>query len=556
MKRARWACAVLILLLALIPVSALAQNYLFSLDELRVDVFVNADGSASILYNFVFTNALGASPIDYIDVGMPNNSFQTSGIIAEANGAKVPVSRSEYQGSGSGFAIVMGAQAIRPGQTGRVSVFVPNAGSWLRTDSKDPNYASFVFSPTWFGKQFMQGTTNMTVTFHLPPGVKPEEPRWHSAPSGFPAEPMTGLDGEGRITYTWNNPQAEGYRQYEFGASFPAQYVPAGTVVAPSFAETTGIDPDDLFGFLCCFGVIGMIVGSSALSIYANNRRKLQYLPPKIAIEGLGIKRGLTAVEAAVLMEQPLDKVLTMLLFGVIKKGAARVVQQDPLEIEVASPLPEGLYDYEKAFLNAFKAKGAGRKKELQEMMVDLVKSLSAKMKGFSRKETIAYYKDIMERAWAQVEAAQTPEVKSETFDKYMEWTMLDKDYDERTRRVFTGPVFVPTWWGRYDPTFRPSAGPRPSTVSAPSTGGPGAGGGGFSLPTLPGSAFAASVVGGVQNFSSSVVGNLSEFTSSITNRTNPLPPPSRSSGGRSGGGCACACACAGCACACAGGGR
>jgi hypothetical protein len=189
-------------------------------------------------------------------------------------------------------------------------------------------------------------------------------------------------------------------------------------------------------------------------------------------------------------------------------------------------------------------------------MMIDLVKSLSAKMKGFSRNETVAYYKDIMERAWAQVEAAQTPEVKSETFDKYMEWTMLDKDYDDRTRRVFTGPVFVPTWWGHYDPTYRPSTSiPRPSTVSMPSTGSPG--GGGFSLPTLPGSAFAASMVRGVQNFSSGVVGNVSEFTSTITNRTNPPPPPSRSSSsGRSGGGCACACACAGCACACAGGGR
>ncbi len=105
-------------------------------------------------------------------------------------------------------------------------------------------------------------------------------------------------------------------------------------------------------------------------------------------------------------------------------------------------------------------------------MMVDLVKELSAKMKGFSRNETVAYYKDIMERAWAQVEAAETPEVKSETFDKYMEWTMLDKDYDDRTRRVFTGPVFVPTWWGHYDPTYHPapvSSGPTP--VSLPSGG-------------------------------------------------------------------------------------
>jgi len=30
--------------------------------------------------------------------------------------------------------------------------------------------------------------------------------------------------------------------------------------------------------------------------------------PPKISIEGHGIKRGLTAVEAAILMEEPLDR--------------------------------------------------------------------------------------------------------------------------------------------------------------------------------------------------------------------------------------------------------
>jgi len=41
-----------------------------------------------------------------------------------------------------------------------------------------------------------------------------------------------------------------------------------------------------------------------------NPKTQLQYLPPKIKIEGNGIKRGLTAVEAAVLMEQPMDKVL------------------------------------------------------------------------------------------------------------------------------------------------------------------------------------------------------------------------------------------------------
>jgi hypothetical protein len=187
-------------------------------------------------------------------------------------------------------------------------------------------------------------------------------------------------------------------------------------------------------------------------------------------------------------------------------------------------------------------------------MMVELVKTVGNKMKGFSLKETVAYYKDITLRAWQQVEAADTPEVKSEKFDQNMEWTMLDENYDNRTRDVFrTGPVFVPIWWPRYDPGYgrAASTSARPSVPSGRS---------GPSMPTLPGSAFAGSIVTGVQSFSSNVVGSLSDFTSGITNITNPPPKPPASSfsrgGGGGGGGCACACACAGCACACAGGGR
>ena len=50
-------------------------------------------------------------------------------------------------------------------------------------------------------------------------------------------------------------------------------------------------------------------------------RRKMEYLPPALAVEGTGVKRGLTAVEAAILLEAPLNKVMTMILFGLVKKG-------------------------------------------------------------------------------------------------------------------------------------------------------------------------------------------------------------------------------------------
>lgn len=564
--KSRLLCLVLVVfLLALPTASAFAQTYYFSLVRLDVHVYVKEDGAAAVDYLFVFTNSPSASAIDYVDVGMPNGSFSDKTIVAYIDGQQITdISRSGYQGDGVGVAVGLGRYAIRPGKTGSLQVFVGHIERVLYTDSGDSNYASFVFSPTRFGSQYMFGKTDMTVAFHLPPGVLPQEPRWHAAPAGFPSEPETYLDDQSRVVYLWHNPQANGYQQYLFGASFPKQYVPAAAIVTPSIWESLGIDPEDLIGLGCCAGFFLFFSGIVVLSNKTAQQRKLQYLPPKIAIEGLGIKRGLTAVEAAILLEQPLDKVLTMILFGVIKKGAARVIKSDPLEIEEIKPLPEGLQPYETDFLVAFREKKkAENRRLLQAMMIALVKNLSAKMKGFSRRETVAYYQDIIKRAWAEVEAAKTPEVRSGKFDEVMEWTMLDKNYDDRTRDVFrTGPVFVPHWWGRYDPAYGRTISTTPQPVSTaapvPSTGGRTA------LPHLPGSDFAASIVNGVQNVSAGVVGNITDFTSGITNKTNPIPvtTTSRSSSSRSGGGgrsscaCACACACAGCACACAGGGR
>ena len=157
----------------------------------------------------------------------------------------------------------------------------------------------------------------------------------------------------------------------------------------------------------------------------------------------------------------------------------------------------------------------------MRDMVVNLVKNVSEKMKGFSRQETIAYYTDITKRAWEQVEAADTPEVKSAKFEEVMDWTMLDKNYGGRTQDVFRNmPIFIPTWWGHYDPGFgKGTAGT--AGVPIPSVGG---------RSSLPGADFAASLATGVQTFSSKVVGNVTEFTSSITSVTNPAPKPTTSS--------------------------
>jgi len=550
--------ALLALLCLALPTSALAQDYYFQLPQLTIDVFWNEDGTQSLDYTFVFANDPSGHAIEYVDLGLPNSDFDVTSISASVDGNPLTyISRSEFQGEGSdGVAVGLGAHSIPPGQTGTVRIYVGKVSSVLYADSKDPDYASAVFKNAYFVSSIIYGKTDLTVNYHLPPGVQPDEPRWHAAPAGFPDEPQTGFDNEGRIIYTWNNPNANGYTQYQFGASFPKTYIPASAIVRKDpFAWVKEIDVEVLIPFCC----ISFFVGSIGWGIYSENKRKLQYLPPKIKIEGHGIKRGLTAVEAAILLEEPLDKVLTMILFSVIKKNAAEVTKRDPLTLKVSEPQPESLTSYDKDFLTAMAESGANRTKALRDTIVALVGSVGEKMKGFSRKETLDYYRDITKRAWSQVEAANTPEVKSQVFDNVMEWTMLDRNYDDRTRDVFrSAPVYVPTWWGRYDPSYHSAPKVSTSSPSSPSSGP-------VSMPHLPGSDFAASVVNGVQTFSGKVLGDVGNFTSRVTGVTNPPPKPSTSSSGRSRGGgggrsggcaCACACACAGCACACAGGGR
>jgi hypothetical protein len=565
MKRLWIASWLVVLFLIIAPFQTVsAQTYSFTVDRETVDVYWEEDGSARIEYEFIFTNDISADPMDYIDIGVPTSSYDLASVSASINGSPITdIEPSPYVDPG--VALGLGSRAIPPGQKGTVEVTIGEVRNMLYSGDEE-GYASALFSPNWFAAEFVRGSTDLTVRFHLPPGIQSEEPRWHESPPGWPEDaPSTGLDNAGRVLYVWHNADASASEAYVFGASFPVAYVPVEVVQEPSVAQRLSIDEDAIFS-ICCFGGFGLLIIFIVwVSVRAQRSRKLAYLPPKMAIEGHGIKRGLTAVEAAILLETPLDRVLTMILFGLIKKNAARVTQEEPLEIEAVKPRPEDLRPYEGEFLDAMALENKrDRQRSLQKMMVSLVKSVQKKMKGFSLKETKEFYNSIVKRAWNQVESAETPEVKSEKFAESIEWSMMDDDFEDRTRRVFrTGPVYLPPWWWMY----RPSVGPRPSTASpGPISATPKSvtvshsrGGG---LPTLPGGEFAASMVRGIQNTAGNLVGNIVDFTGGVTKTTNPPPPPpSRTSSGRSSSGgsscaCACACACAGCACACAGGGR
>lgn len=558
-----------------------AQDYRFQVPDHAVVVTVNVDGSISIDYTMTFINDSGAHEIDIVDIGMPSYDYDLKSITAEVDGQKINrITASDIVSPG--ISLYLQANTIPPGGTGAVHAYIPVVKNALypATQQESESYASLEFWPHWYDSYNCYGNTNYQMTIVLPPGVKENEGRYY-IPQNWPGsqEPESAFLEDGRIFYTWVSDQANKYTQYSFGATFPERLLNSGAVVTEPYVPPSEQEPPPSSGFdismicpvLICLGFLGFFVLMIYSATVGAKKRKMKYLPPKILIEGNGVKRGLTAVEAGVLMEQPMDKIFTMILFALLKKNAAEVTKKEPLDLKASDPLPKDLYGYETDFLAAFAVSGNERKKLLQTTMINLIRTVTEKMKGFSRKETLAYYEQIMKRAWTQVEQANTPEVKAQAYEEVMDWTMLDKDYEDHTKDVFSGPVFIPTpsWWWRYDPTVpRPAstfggAGSGTTTVSAPSVG-PTVGRPTVSMPTMPGSSFAASVVNSVSSFSAGVMGGLSGFTSGVTNVTNPPPPPSTyrssSGGGRSSGGgghsCACACACAGCACACAGGGR
>jgi hypothetical protein len=295
----------ILVLMAMIVSPAQAQgDYYFAVEKEIVHVYWNADGTMSLDYTWIFNNQPSGHAIEYVDVGMPNYYFDMATVSADVDGVAVQASQSDYAGDGSGFAVVLGGRAILAGQRGTVHAFVGQVKRVLYPDTEDENYASAVFVPAYFGSQYVTGNTELSVVFHLPPGVLPEEPRWHEAPSSFPPEPQTGFDAEGRITYTWYSPNANAHSMYEFGASFPRSYVPAETIYTPPAKPLIDWEALTPFLVMCCF--VGAFFGLPILGVISANRRKLKYLPPKISIEGHGIKRGLTAVEAVSSRRKPL----------------------------------------------------------------------------------------------------------------------------------------------------------------------------------------------------------------------------------------------------------
>lgn len=548
-------------------------DYRFSIPEDFVTFWVEKDGTVSVSYEFTIQNY--GQDIDYIDIGLPNNDFSLTDVTAKIDDQPVDRDKISYVdpkevGYSSGITIDNTENPIPKNAKADIYVEVQNIKNvlYLSSDSNDSTeYVSFQFMPNYFGSDFTTGSTKLIVRLVLPPGMSSSDPIYFK-PKNWVGndDPNSWFTAEGNIVYEWQSDEADSSSSYIFGAKFPKKFLNPDVKIQTE-SQVKDNDSGGIGALLFIF-VIGLLIIIPLIRSFSSPKKKNNivpgsYLPPSIKAEGEGIKRGLTAVEAAVLLEKRIDTIISMIIFSLVKKNAIQVIQQNPLKIKVSEPLPEGLSDYEKDFIEAMSSeKDSQKKAKMEKMISNLINSVAEKMKGYSLEETKAYYRSIIEKAWDQVKEAGTPELKGEKLDEIFGWAILDDDVDKKSQEVFGNyPVFLPTWWWRVGPVYAsptPSQPVSPTVTPSPSVPSP------SSTPTLPGADFARSITDTVRNFGEGTVGEIKSFTQNVIGHTNPAAAHSGSSNRRSGSGrggsgggfsCACACACAGCACACAGGG-
>lgn len=508
----------------------------YHLDHEWAKIWINQNGSIDLLYDISLTLDSGPN-INFVNIGQPQGDF-TIGEAVDQSGHNLTASDAS---SGSDYKVQVNLfTPLTAGQTVRFSL-TTNVASMIYEDETNPGYVGMQFIPTWWQEA---PVTNLRVLTVLPPGVTNQTVRtmvdWNNT-----------LADDDRLAIYWERSDLEPDQRYTFGAAFPKEFI-QNYVAAPPFWQRY---VPWILGFGLIFGVVGTVVYIA---------RKRPYLIPKISMETLGIRHGLTAVEASYLIDMAPTMIVTEMLYSLLQKRAVWVEATTPsLKLKIMEQFKDKsayaedgpLRYYEIDFLDAIGSEGTLDEEKLASTVIFMRNTVEEKMRGYCRRDTIDYYKSVVAKAWEQVDQAGTAELASKAYDEQLLWLFLDPNYQDRTSTAFRDRAFEPSplwfwyWYGytQYHPhpTYRPNV-EAPTQSAKP--------------PSIPGSDFANNIVSAVGKTSNNIVLNIEKFANAIVQ----APPSSKASSEPAHhdatcvcacAACACACACVSCACACAGGG-
>jgi len=526
--------AILILMTVVGTVTAQRE---YHLEHEWAKIWINQNGSIDLLYDISITLDSGDN-INYVLIGQPKRDF-TIGTAMDQNGHNLTATDAS---SGSDYKVKVNLyEPLTPEKTVRFNL-TTNVADMIYLDTQ--TNVGMQFKPTWWQEA---SVLDLQVQVVLPPGVTLDnvtttEELWNG----------TSLEDD-RWSIFWQRGNLSPNQRYTFGVSFPKEYVQSYVT-----RETGVVAFLQQYGAaLLIFGVSVAVIGTVVYVI-----RKRPYKMPTIGIETLGIRHGLTAVEASYILEVKPTKIVTEILYSLLQKRAIWVESTTPaLKLKIMQQFQNKtgtsetpLRYYEIDFLNAIKEDGTLDEEKLAQTIIFLRHTVEEKLRGYCRRDTIDYYRKIVAKAWEQVEQAGTPELASKAYDEQLLWLFLDPNYQSRTQTSFSDKAFEPNpfwfwYWYSYryyhpKPTYKPNI-EAPTKAAKP--------------PTIPGADFANNIATAVENTSNKIVTNLEKFANAIVPmpaaKASTKPAHHRSSCVCACATCACVCACVSCACACAGGG-
>jgi hypothetical protein len=439
-----------------------------------------------------------------------------------------------------------------------------NAGSHVNLIIKS-TLPGFVYQSDTPGRDIVQFTPpwwDMTIADTMVKYVLPGEINVSDVKTGNRQYSGIGTEADGRTMVFFNRTALNNNEQFDTAVSFPDSFMAPGAVTSkgtPSGGGTSDLSGvvSGIFDNICSLAFCGIwiiVPIMIIIGILGGNRKN--YGSPTLSMNGMGVNQNLDPVEAAMLLRDDPRRILTMIMFGLMKKGNVKLISTEPLQLQLVAR--KDLNYYEALFADAIKGDVLNEDK-LLTCFKALAQRVVDKTRPYSRKETEAFYRKKIDDAWNDVKALDTPELKLQKYDTNMFWLMADEQFTSKTPDALRSPGWntatIPPyyWWYPYYFGF-PHGGTGPSTgTPTPSGGTPST-----NQTTSSVESFAKNITSSVEKTSAGVVGGVESFLGvrNAANAPPAAPAPSRSSsGGSACVSCACACVSCACACACAGGG-
>ncbi|MGD6806308.1 MAG: hypothetical protein ACQCN4_05055, partial [Candidatus Bathyarchaeia archaeon] len=298
---------------------ACAQTNLYTVNHEWAQIFINQDGTIDLIYNISITVTQGT--IHAFDVGQPNRDF-TIGAAVDQYGNQLNTYKYTPDVASVDF-----KTPLNVGETIWYTI-TTNVAGMIYDDTMNLGNFGMQFIPQWISDTPIH---DVRVQIVMPPDVTVQDVK---TTQNFYNGTST---VEGKVAVYWEIGDIGANQKVQLGVSFPSSAMP--NYVPSATPSSDGFDVDMVEVVVFGIAAVVFVLFIAVFVLVYRSSRKASYSSPKVSMETLGIKRGLTAVEASYLLDMKPPQIVTEILYSLLQKRAVWVTETKPsLRLQLLPP--------------------------------------------------------------------------------------------------------------------------------------------------------------------------------------------------------------------------